>query len=638
MAEIVGSLFGVTPEDYQQTRQAQADKMALDFAKLDPFQSARFAIGRGAYGLAGAFGGALGAEDPELQIISRRQAIARQINPTDLNSMQMGVQALAQSGDQVGAMQLAQVLRQAENDIALRSQRQAAAMASTAQAGKTEQEMAEIKRQQEAYRRFKEGQQVETAAPSAAAAPANAITAGAVVPETSIAQNLSSFRNTPPIGTKDIFGGQLSQEDKQRIEQYPGIKDLYETYSQNAAFFLNTPPDDYYYRNGIYLLAEQAKKLSDFTGVKLPGTVEELRQVLNIGQPAAQPAAQPAPAAAPVTTAMIAPAAQPAAAAAAAAPVSQAPSDIAAQLRALETRYDFLKSLSKVPDAQNEAAGLERRMAVLRDQLKPADVGQEREALSLQDYNKRYSQLTTAERETVNKKIADAKTQSFGADRESVALELYDKPFLQLTTAQRAIVNKRVDEEQNRRARSGAATFPGDKALADIPAFRRAVQQTIDPQLKTIYAARQALQSINDSIATNNFVSFNAARTQLARSLGDSQLSRRDIEQAGGDPSILGGLVDVTSRAFTSTPSIDTQKKIRDTLQAIQTVARRQARGEVDQQRRIALRSPGYNAEAVNEALTFPELQEVAPQTGSAAQSVADQARAELARRQSGGR
>lgn len=632
--EIVGSLFGVTPEMFQQRQAEMADRQALDYAQLSPLQRASYGLARGGYQLAGALGG----QDPQLQIISRRQAIARQIDPTDLNSMQMGVQALAQAGDQVGAMQLAQVLRQAENDIALRSQRQAAAMASTAQAGKTEQEMAEIKRQQEAYRRLKEGQQVETAAPSAAAAPANAITAGAVVPETSIAQNLSSFRNTPPIGTKDIFGGQLSQEDKQRIEQYPGIKDLYETYSQNAAFFLNTPPDDYYYRNGIYLLAEQAKKLSDFTGVKLPGTVEELRQVLNIGQPAAQPAAQPAPAAAPVTTAMIAPAAQPAAAAAAAAPVIQAPSDIAAQLRALETRYDFLKSLSKVPDAQNEAAGLERRMAVLRDQLKPADVGQEREALSLQDYNKRYSQLTTAERETVNKKIADAKTQSFGADRESVALELYDKPFLQLTTAQRAVVNKRVEDEQNRRARSGAATFPGDKALADIPAFRRAVQQTIDPQLKTIYAARQALQSINDSIATNNFVSFNAARTQLARSLGDSQLSRRDIEQAGGDPSILGGLIDVTSRAFTSTPSIDTQKKIRDTLQAIQTVARRQARTEVDQQRKIALRSPGYNAEAVNEALTFPELQEVAPPTGSAAQSIADQARAELARRQSGGR
>lgn len=609
--EIVGSLFGVTPEMFQQRQAEMADRQALDYAQLSPLQRASYGLARGGYQLAGALGG----QDPQLQIISRRQAIARQIDPTDLNSMQMGVQALAQAGDQVGAMQLAQVLRQAENDIALRSQRQAAAMASTAQAGKTEQEMAEIKRQQEAYRIFKEGQQVETPAPAAMTAanvPVTAVAPEITAPKAIFNQDAIAGINPEAQKNINIILDDAAQA-RARAEEFKG--------SARASGFLNQAVQ--LETQAASMLAVQKRRGKPFdTGA--PATNEEVNaalQELAVGQTR--------------TTEPTAPAAV---APAAAAPISQAPSDIAAQLRALETRYDFLKSLSKVPDAQNEAAGLERRMAVLRDQLKPADVGQEREALSLQDYNKRYSQLTTAERETVNKKIADAKTQSFGADRESVALELYDKPFLQLTTAQRAIVNKRVEDEQNRRARSGAATFPGDKALADIPAFRRAVQQTIDPQLKTIYAARQALQSINDSIATNNFVSFNAARTQLARSLGDSQLSRRDIEQAGGDPSILGGLIDVTSRAFTSTPSIDTQKKIRDTLQAIQTVARRQARTEVDQQRRIALRSPGYNAEAVNEALTFPELQEVAPPTGSAAQSIADQARAELARRQSGGR
>lgn len=150
--------------------------------------------------------------------------------------------------------------------------------------------------------------------------------------------------------------------------------------------------------------------------------------------------------------------------------------------------------------------------------------------------------------------------------------------------------------------------MPGDRQLADIPKFRRDVQATIDPQLKAINSADQALQAINDSLATGNFVSFNAARVQLAKSLGDSQLSRRDVEQAGGDPSILGGLFDATSRLFTGTPTADTQKKIRDTLTAIRTVAAKKANAEVDAQRRIALRSPGYDPQAVNTALDFPEL------------------------------
>jgi hypothetical protein len=150
---------------------------------------------------------------------------------------------------------------------------------------------------------------------------------------------------------------------------------------------------------------------------------------------------------------------------------------------------------------------------------------------------------------------------------------------------------------------------PGVKPVFDTAGMRSKVQDTIKPQLATITASEQALQSIEDSIATNNFVSFNAARVQLARALGDSQLSRQDIKQAGGDPSILGGLVDTVNVAFTSTPSPDTQKKIRDTLRAINSVARRQAKAEISTQRDIAIKAPGADATAIDRALMFPQLQ-----------------------------
>jgi hypothetical protein len=94
----------------------------------------------------------------------------------------------------------------------------------------------------------------------------------------------------------------------------------------------------------------------------------------------------------------------------------------------------------------------------------------------------------------------------------------------------------------------------------------------------------------------------------VAKALGDSQLSKRDVEQAGGDPSLLGGFADLTSKLFTSTPTVDTQNKIKQTLEAIRKVAARKATTEVEQQRKIALRSPGYDAGAVTEALTFSEL------------------------------
>jgi len=41
--EIVQTLFGVTPESYQQQQAALADQQALQYARLSPFQQANYA-------------------------------------------------------------------------------------------------------------------------------------------------------------------------------------------------------------------------------------------------------------------------------------------------------------------------------------------------------------------------------------------------------------------------------------------------------------------------------------------------------------------------------------------------------------------------------------------------------------------
>lgn len=147
----------------------------------------------------------------------------------------------------------------------------------------------------------------------------------------------------------------------------------------------------------------------------------------------------------------------------------------------------------------------------------------------------------------------------------------------------------------------------GKEGAKDIPGFRDKVIQTIDPFRKTVTSADQALQSIEDAMKDGNFISFNAARTQLAKALGDSSLSRRDIEQAGGDPSILGGILDKTSTLFTGTPTIDTQRKIQSTLQAIRKVAIGKANTELQSQKKIATRS-GFNEGDVELIFDFPEF------------------------------
>jgi len=134
MADIVQSLFGITPDMYQQSQQARADQQALQYAQLSPFQQANYAIGRGANMLGGAIGRGLGGEDPELARITARQQISGQINYADPASIAKGVQMLSQAGDTQGAMMLADVARKAESEQALTAQRTAQAQREKQQA------------------------------------------------------------------------------------------------------------------------------------------------------------------------------------------------------------------------------------------------------------------------------------------------------------------------------------------------------------------------------------------------------------------------------------------------------------------------------------------------------------------------
>jgi hypothetical protein len=386
MAEIVQSLFGITPESYRATQQQQADAQALQYAKLDPFQQANFAIGRGATMLGGAIGGALGGQDPELQRITMRQQIARQLNPNDPASIEQGISALSQAGDSQGAMMLQAEYRKLVESRALVGQREASALASTAQA------------------------------------------------------------------------------TRERTQASPKEVQL-------------------------------AREVAALTGFE-PGTPQ------------------------------------------------------------YNTAY-----------AES-----------LREQMAP--------------------------KPTAEAKPNIQKLQEYAAT-------------LPVGSVLRKQVEAAIDAESRGKGTTITNVLPGDKALVDIPGFRATVQKTIEPQLKAVDAADNALVNIQNSIDTGNFASFRAAQVQFAKAIaGAGDLSQKELTAAGADPALLGGTADYLSRLFTSTPTVDTQNKIKSTLQAIKKVSTDKANAEIDSQRKIALRNKGYDPEAVNLALSFPQFQTapVAPQ------------------------
>ncbi len=103
MAEsIMSGLFGITPEGYQAQQNQQALAQSAQLAQQDPFASARTSLIYGGRQLAGA----LGAQDPQLRIISARNAVMQEVDPNNPTSLQSAIQKLSAVGDQAGALQL----------------------------------------------------------------------------------------------------------------------------------------------------------------------------------------------------------------------------------------------------------------------------------------------------------------------------------------------------------------------------------------------------------------------------------------------------------------------------------------------------------------------------------------------------
>jgi hypothetical protein len=581
--DIVQSLFGVTPDMYQQQQARQADARALQFAQLTPMQQAQYGIGRGAYGLAGAIGGALGAQDPELQMVSQRNAIAKQIDPTDPESMRRGIQALVQSGDTVGGLQLTEVLRKLESEMAQSFQRRAAGTASLAQAARERAAPPDLQKADEIARLVGA---LET--PELTEMERRQIQArlNFLNPPEKLAATAPGVQEAAEIGRLTAELQKIDPTDPRRLQ----IKAQLDALKITAAI----APD-------IQKANELAQIVADLAA---PGLTELQKRQLearytSLSRPAEKaetvpPELQKARRVAQITLALETPEISP------------------LEKRQLEAELKSLSPVDQRPAA--EAASLQLANAISRaqervDVLTNLPAGPERDA----QLRQATTQLSALERQLPQPKQSRGVVKEIGIAKNTGAPVLLDDDGL--------FVYKEVDGKQTRMPYSGAIetktasvkvenVVPGVKPVFDVAAMRARVQDTIKPQIATITATEQALTAINSSLATGNFAAYRAAQVQFAKAIaGAGDLSQRELQAAGADPSLLGGTADYLSTLFSSTPTDDTQKKIRDTLQAIQTVARKQANDEIGAQREIAVRSPGADPAAINRALMFPQLQ-----------------------------
>lgn len=118
MADIVGSLFGATPQQVQSEMVAPIFNRANQFAQLNPMQQAQYGIYSGGAMLGQGVAGLLGGEDPRLvqarQMEQVKQWIAQ--SGVDINSPE-GLAQAAQYAQSIGATEGAMYLGQQANQM-----------------------------------------------------------------------------------------------------------------------------------------------------------------------------------------------------------------------------------------------------------------------------------------------------------------------------------------------------------------------------------------------------------------------------------------------------------------------------------------------------------------------------------------
>lgn len=91
-----------TPEQLQQQQYQQAFDRNLQLAKLNPRERNVAMLGTSVDRLGSALGGALGGQDPQLQMATARSQILRNVNPQDMKSIEEAAVQFSRMGDGAG--------------------------------------------------------------------------------------------------------------------------------------------------------------------------------------------------------------------------------------------------------------------------------------------------------------------------------------------------------------------------------------------------------------------------------------------------------------------------------------------------------------------------------------------------------
>jgi len=296
-----------------------------------------------------------------------------------------------------------------------------------------------------------------------------------------------------------------------------------------------------------------------------------------------------------------------------------------ADLSTPEGYINFGKQLMSV-DPQRGALAIQRGQQMAQDINKQLAETTQKYALSQKAIAEAQKIQLDYSDEQVAKNTAKSALQAQGVDPSQIDAIINDKPAR--TSFLKDIQEKTQTVEANGRVfliskqdgqkiadlgtapeRGTKVTMPEIKLPTDINALARGYEEAIKDDVNVKNLSFNAKGLINQAATSNNPSAWEAARTQVAKAVGEGKLSNEDIARTGVDPTLIGGVRDWIDKKVTGVPDQKTQQA----LYVVASYLEKNASQRIAEKRNNRVAMARQVNPSVDAAAMFPDYSGAAP-------------------------
>ena len=626
----------MSPEQYQaqQLAQQQAAEQAraINFANLDPRGQANYGTFLGAQQLGRGIGGLLGVQDPQLQRIRQRQEIMQSINPANMQSLMAGIQLASERGDQELALSLTDFMNKQGSEMALAQQRQAQAtrervqstpsqIAISREIGILQTNLDELKKTPETPERNRGIAILQSQLDNLIKQGPAGIQEAARIGDIERKQAEMRAQDVNAAESDEYKALDAEKMRLQRAARATGATDD-EKKATAYANSVSADPDSTEWKTAFnsalnrLIFGKDSDKVDDVARLeKYLTDLSAIRTQYGTDTKGFENDTK--------------------------AKALQILIDKVSGVKGSNKQFEKLAINDEIVRLRELQAGLEKDSSeykVYQEQIDflKGNTGKGKVSAFAQllldrdiepgskEWNTRMDAYIT--KESTRSEPADQITsigETVAPNKEGLPAGL--KVYSNKTNKTQYVLRDGKEVPYYGSVEPAGKTTVNVRANINMPTtaegiveYENKVRKTVESQIKTVDFVESAIANLNLAQLTDNASAFNAARMQLARSLGDSQISRADVENAGGDPAVYARIRDTVSSMIRGRPDDPTIDDIRRTLNALARVASRQGNATLTRQRRLAESAKDkqgariYTDDQINLLFDFPQFNKYA--------------------------